>query len=62
MSLGGLKGEEILKRISITVNYTLNERQMIKNMTEQARQKNIQEAVNSNYVYKVRGTPKTALS
>ena len=61
MSLGGLKGKENFKRISITADYTLNERQMIKNMTEQARQKNIQEAVNSNYVYKVRGTPKNGL-
>ena len=53
-----LKGNELYKGISITEDYTVAEREMIRKMSEEIKTKNSQELPNSKYVYKLRGTPK----
>ena len=60
-NLTNLKGNESYKKISITEDYTVSERKMIQEMREQARQKNDQEPEDSEFVYKLRGTPKNGL-
>ena len=60
-NLTNLKGNEAYKKISITEDYTVSERKMIQEMREQARQKNDQEPEDSEFVYKLRGTPKNGL-
>ena len=46
------------KKISVTDDYTAEERQMIENKVSEARNKTETDG-NGTYVYKVRGTPKT---
>ena len=48
------------KRISVTDDYTAEERLMIRNKLSEARNKTETEG-NGAYVYKVRGTPKNGL-
>ena len=60
-NLQKLKGKNIYKVISVTDDYTISERDMIKDFVTQARQKNSNEPENSEYVWKVRGTPKNGL-
>ena len=60
-NLQKLKGKNIYKVISVTDDYTISERNMIKDFVTQARQKNSDEPENSEYVWKVRGTPKNGL-
>ena len=61
-NLTNLKGYMSYKGISITEDYTLNERKLIKEFSEQAKLKNIKEETdNSNFIWRVRGTPKNGL-
>ena len=60
--LRNLKDNENYKGISIKEDYTINERQLIKSYTEQAKTMNeLERAKKSTTVYKVRGTPKNGL-
>ena len=49
------------KGISVTEDYTISERQMIKNFTSKAKERNSAESDNTDYAWKVRGTPKNGL-
>ena len=60
-NLKNLKGNELYTGISITEDYTVAEREMIRKMSEEIKTKNSQELPNSKYVYKLRGTPKNGL-
>ena len=60
-NLKKLKGKNIYKVISVTDDYTISERNMIKEFITQAKQKNSTEPENSEYIWKVRGTPKNGL-
>ena len=58
-SLNKLKNaNETLRSISVRDDYTIEERQLIKTMTEEAKRKNESENVTH---WKVRGTPKNGL-
>ena len=52
---------EIFKKISITDDYTAEEREAIKRKVEEARKKSIAEG-QEKYIWKVRGTPKNGLT
>ena len=56
-----LKGNEDFSKISDTEDYTIGDRNLIKGSTERAKAKNTQETAESNYEWKVRGTPKNGL-
>ena len=61
-NLTNLKGKPSYKGISITEDYTYNERILIREFAEQAKLKNAEEDKNkSNIVWRVRGTPKNGL-
>ena len=60
-NLANLKGNEAYKRISVTEDYTISERKMIQEMRDQVRTKNDAEPENSEFVYRLRGTPKNGL-
>ena len=59
-SLFKLKGNPLFKGIHITYDYTYNERKLIKDFSEKARQKTDQE-VDASYIWRVRGSPKNGL-
>ena len=61
-NLRNLKDNQMYKGISITADYTFNERILIKEYYEKAKAKNAQEGNDCNYVWRVRGTPKNGLS
>ena len=61
INLKNLKGKAEYKGVSITDDYTLSERHMIKEFANTAKEKNSMEPENSNMVWKVRGTPKNGL-
>ena len=48
-------------KISVTDEYTAEERQMIRNKLVEARNKTTKSEGNGAYVFKVRGTPKNGL-
>ena len=60
-NLRKLKDKDQYKGISITDDYTISERQIIKEFTTRAKERNQNEPEDSNYVWKVRGTPKNGL-
>ena len=61
-NMRNLKNKSSYKGISVTEDYTLNERILIKEFSEQAKIKNIQEETNnSNIIWRVRGSPKNGL-
>ena len=60
-NLRKLKNCEEFKGISITNDYTLSERQMIRKFVSQAKQKSLEEPEGSKFIWKVRGTPKNGL-
>ena len=60
-NLTNLKGNDMYKKISVTEDYTVSERKMIQEMREQVKEKNNQEPEDSEFVYKLRGTPKNGL-
>ena len=60
-NLNCLKGNEDFSKISVTEDYTIGDRNLIKEWTERAKAKNTKEPPESNYEWKVRGTPKNGL-
>ena len=60
-NLRNLKGNNDFKGISITEDYTIAEREIIKEYNRDAKEKNAAEPENSNYIWRVRGTPKNGL-
>ena len=60
-NLTNLKGSEAYKRISVTEDYTLSERKMIQEMRDQVKLKNQNEPETSEFIYRLRGTPKNGL-
>ena len=60
-NLSGLKGKEQYKKISVTEDYTLRERQKLKEFIAKAHQRNLEDRENKDYQWKVRGIPKIGL-
>ena len=60
-NLKNLKGIPERKTISITENYTVTERRMIKDWSDKAKKKNKNESRDSRFVWRVRGSPKNGL-
>ena len=60
-NLTRLKGNETYMRISITEDYTVSERKIVQELRDQVKLKNDEEPENSEFVYKLRGTPKNGL-
>ena len=61
INLKNLKDVELFRGVSVTEDYTASERNMIRNMVEDAKAKNSKEEPDSRYKWKVRGTPKNGL-
>ena len=61
-NLRNLKGNAMYTGISITDDYTMSERTMIKEYANRAKEENTNEPENSKYVWRVRGTPKNGLT
>jgi len=55
-----LKGNSLYKGIHITDDYTFNERKLIQDFNQQAKEKTSQEA-DQNSIWRVCGTPKNGL-
>ena len=60
-SLKNLKDNEDYKGISVTEDYTVAERELIRELNEKAKERNSQEVPDSKYVWRVRGSPKNGL-
>ena len=60
-SLKNLKNKEGFRGLSVTDDYTMTERQIIKNKVEEAKVNNINESPDSGFVWKVRETTKIGL-
>ena len=61
-NLRNLKGNAMYTGISMTDDYTMSERTMIKEYANRAKEENTNEPENSKYVWRVRGTPKNGLT
>ena len=61
-SLRKLKGKDAYRGVSVTDDYTLNDRSLLKEWAEKAKAKNAEEPEESTYEWKVRGCPKNGLS
>ena len=59
--LKNLKGKEKYNGISITEDHTTKERDTIREFVEKAKAANANEAADSLYEWKVRGTPKNGI-
>ena len=57
-SLSNLKGKNEYQGLRITDDYTMNERTLIRKLSEQEKQKNIQEGPNADFYWRVRGSSK----
>ena len=57
-SLNGLKGKNEYQNLRITDDYTINERNLIRQLSEQAKQKNIEEGSSKDFSWRVRGSSK----
>ena len=60
-NLRNLQGQEDFKGVSITDDYTISERRLIKEWTDKAKSNNEKEPADSKYIWRVRGTPKNGL-
>ena len=60
-NLRNLKGTPESKTISVTEDYTITERRMIKDWSDKAKEKNKNESPDSKLVWRVRGSPKNGL-
>ena len=60
-NLRNLKDKVVYKSISITEDYTVAEREQIRKLNDEVKNKNANELDDSRYVYKLRGTPKNGL-
>ena len=61
-NLRNLKDVEQFKGVSITDDYTIKERQLLKEKAAEAKVSNGKEPPNSKYIWRVRGTPKNGLT
>ena len=61
-NLKRLKDVDAYRGISVTEDYTVNERNLIKNKAAEAKLNNDKEPADSLYIWKVRGTPKNGLT
>ena len=61
MNLQNLKGKVEYKGVIITEDYTVVERKLLQDWRDKAKEKNNSEEPNSNYIWRVRGTPKNGL-
>ena len=59
-NLANLKDQSTYKGVSITEDYILAERQLIKQWLQKTKERNDEEG-ESNYVWKIRGTPRIGL-
>ena len=59
-NLVNLKDQHQYKGISVTEDYTVEKRQLIKQWREEAIERNLKED-NSKYIWKLRGTPRSGL-
>ena len=57
-SLSSLKWKNEYQGLRITDDYTMNERNLIRKLSDQAKQKNIQEGSNADFSWRVRGSSK----
>ena len=60
-SLTNLRNQVEYKGVSVTEDYTLTERKLLQDWRDKAKAKNNEEDSNSNYIWRVRGTPKNGL-
>ena len=60
-NLRNLKGIPEYKTISVTEDYTITERQMIKDWSDKTKEKNKNESPNFKFLWRVRGNPKNWL-
>ena len=60
-NLRNLKYIPEYKTISVTENYTITERRMIKDWSGKVKEKNKNESPDSKFVWRVRGIPKNGL-
>ena len=60
-SLSQLKGKDNYIGVSITEDYSLKERELIKGFSQKAKDANKNEDENSQFIWRVRGTPKNGL-
>ena len=60
-NLRKLKGYKEYQGISVTMDYTISERETIRKQKYEAHIKNLSEPPNSNFVWKIRGTPKSGI-
>ena len=60
-NLTNLRNQIEYKGVSVTEDYTLTERKLLQDWREKAKVKNNEEDPNSNYIWRVRGTPKNGL-
>ena len=60
-NLNKLKDNEKYRGVSITEDYTIDERNLIRSKAEEAKANNAKEPVDSMFTWKVRGTPKNGL-
>ena len=61
MNLRNLKGNKYFKEISVTEDYTVYERQIMKEYRKAAREKNSLEPEDSKFVWKTKGNPRNGL-
>ena len=61
-NLTKLKDQVNYKGISITEDYTVAERKLLTEWRDKAKAKNAEEGESSNYIWRVRWTPKNGLS
>ena len=60
-NLRNLKDQNEFKGISVTEDYTLAERRIIKEYTDMEKEYDEKESLDSKYIWRVRGTPKNGL-
>ena len=60
-NLRNLKGREEYKRISVKDDYTIQDRNLIKQWIDKANEANKKEPADAMYEWKVRGTPKNGM-
>ena len=61
-NLRKLKGKDKYKGVSVTDDYTIKDRSLLKEWAEKAKLKNFEEPEESLFEWKVRGCPKNGLS
>ena len=60
-NLGSLRDNEKFGGLSITEDYTVAERECIRSQVKEANEMNAKEPIDSEYIWKVRGSPKNGI-